>query len=84
MTDNIIKLRGLPFEAGPAEIIKFFEGKKGRFSLYNFPTPSWLVLSSNFNDLWSGYHRTRSKGWDLMGTIFDGRVGDIRGGGPHM
>ena len=31
-TDNIIKLRGLPFEAGPTEIIKFFEGRKGRFS----------------------------------------------------
>ena len=43
-TDNIIKLRGLPFEAGPAEIIKFFEGRKGSFSLYNFPTPSWLVF----------------------------------------
>ena len=43
-TDNIIKLRGLPFEAGPAEIIKFFEGRKGRFSLDNFPTPRWLVV----------------------------------------
>ena len=43
-TDNIIKLRGLPFEAGPAEIIKFFEGRKGRFSLANFPTPRWLVV----------------------------------------
>jgi len=25
-TDNIVRLRGLPFEAGPAEIIQFFEG----------------------------------------------------------
>ena len=26
-TDNIIRLRGMPFEAGAPEIVKFFEGK---------------------------------------------------------
>ena len=26
-SDAVVKMRGLPFEAGPAEIVRFFEGR---------------------------------------------------------
>ena len=37
-SDAVVKMRGLPFEAGPAEIVRFFEGRRFR----NFPSNTVL------------------------------------------